>query len=61
MAFVEKVVKCNGCGKYFGYSEKKTKCPFCHAEYGEVVEGKTEEKKEAKKTQKKSFKIWNDN
>lgn len=37
---MEKVVKCSNqqCGLHFGYSEKKTKCPFCRTEYAEAVE-----------------------
>lgn len=58
----EKVVKCRNkkCGLYFGHSEKNTKCPFCHTEYDKAEE-KPEEKKEATKTQKYSFKKWKDN
>lgn len=60
----EKVVKCNKCEKYFGHTEKDTKCPFCHSEYV-IVEEKSGEKPKAKKlimkTQKESFKIWGDN
>jgi len=54
-----KVVKCkrSQCGLYFTHTEKDTKCPFCKTEYGKAEE-KVEEKKEATKTQKKSFKIW---
>jgi len=65
----EKVVKCKNdkCGLHFGYSEKQTKCPFCHTQYGKVEEktvssaeasAAKEEKKKAAKTQKESFKIW---
>jgi len=62
----EKVVKCRGCGQYFGHTEKKTKCPFCHAEYGKAASSAEasaakEEKKEATKTQKKIFKSWKNN
>lgn len=57
----EEVVKCSQCGKYFGHSEKNTKCPFCKTAYGKA-EGKSEEKfkekKETSQTQKKTFKIW---
>lgn len=28
-----KVVKCKECNSYFTYTEKDTKCPFCHTEY----------------------------
>lgn len=28
-----KVVKCKNCNSYFTYTEKDTKCPFCHTEY----------------------------
>ena len=68
-----KVVKCNRsqCGQYFMHTEKNTKCPFCHTEYGETVEEKTassteasaakKEKKGTTKTQKDSFKIWKNN
>jgi hypothetical protein len=71
----EKVVKCKNdiCGLHFGYSENKTRCPFCHTEYNKVEEktkspltsfNKTQDKplgagkKIAAKTQKVSFKIW---
>ena len=72
----EKVVKCKNdkCGLHFGYSEKKTKCPFCYAEYVKVEEkpenlsapagalaGGQASKKGTTKTQKESFKIWKDN
>ena len=47
------------------HTEKDTKCPFCHTQYGgvkvkaeEKTEDKPKEKKEVKKTQKESFKIW---
>lgn len=60
-----KVVKCNKCALYFMHTEKDTKCPFCHTQYGgvkvkaeEKTEDKPKEKKEVKKTQKESFKIW---
>lgn len=70
---MEKVVKCDNkqCGLHFGYSEKKTKCPFCKTEYVETVGEKPasfteasaakKEKKEVAKTRKESFKIWKDN
>lgn len=70
MAFVEKVVKCKKCDLYFGHSEKNTKCPFCHTEYGRVEEktasfaeasAAKKDKKGDTKTQKNSFKIWNNN
>jgi len=65
----EKVVKCKNdkCGLHFGYSEKQTKCPFCHTQFGKVEEKTSarggsasggEEKKGAAKTRKESFKIW---
>ena len=54
------VVKCSNCGQYFTHTKEDTKCPFCHTEYGEVLE-KTKEKKENKKTKKESFTIWKDN
>lgn len=60
---MEKVVKCNGCGQYFTREGKNIKyCPFpfCKTEYIEVG-GKDNEKKEATRTQKKSFKIWGKN
>lgn len=72
----QKVVKCAPCDKYFGYAEDNKNCPFCHTEYSEITEmadaGETAEletkdlheggqgKKEASKTQKKSFKMWKD-
>jgi hypothetical protein len=65
----EKVVKCAGCDKYFGYSEGNKNCPFCRAEYGKA-EGRVQDrakdlpaqtgKKVTTKTQKESFKIWKD-
>lgn len=55
----QKVVKCNGCGQYFMLTEKVTKCPFCKTEYVEIGE-KVNDKKEAPRTQKKSFEIWKD-
>ncbi len=64
----EKVVKCGNkqCGLYFGYSEKKTACPFCHTEYGKVEKETKENNKDKKgteekrsaKTSKESFKVW---
>ena len=58
------------------HTEKNTKCPFCHTEYGEVIEkeikdpstslDKTQDKplgagkKWPTKTQKASFKTWRD-
>jgi len=69
----EKVVKCGECDKYFGYTEVKKHCPFCHIEYREEekeikdpstpfddAQGKPlgAGKKRAAKTQKKPFKMW---
>ena len=56
---MNKVVKCSNskCGQYFMHTEKATKCPFCHTEYGKAEE-KSTSKKVAAKTRKKSFKIW---
>ena len=56
---MEKVVKCDNerCRLYFGYSEKKTKCPFCHTPYN-IVEEKPKEKKVTAKTPKESFNVW---
>ena len=56
----EKVVKCKNdtCGLHFGYSEKQTKCPFCHTKYGEVIEEETKARKVPVKSKKESFKIW---
>lgn len=65
----EKVVKCKNdkCGLHFGYSEKQTKCPFCHTEYiyNKVKEKSADEEKPTvqkgtAKTQKESFKMWKD-
>ena len=62
----QKVVRCSGCNKYFGYTEKSTKCPFCHTEHDGKVEEKSPDlsaqagKKGTTKTPKKSFKIWRD-
>ncbi|OHB08871.1 MAG: hypothetical protein A3I19_01035 [Candidatus Zambryskibacteria bacterium RIFCSPLOWO2_02_FULL_38_13] len=68
---MNKVVKCKNdkCGQHFMHTEKNTKCPFCHTEYGEAEEKPTVEEKSvneekpkarkvAVKTQKDSFKIW---
>ena len=67
---MEKVVKCDNeqCGLYFGYSEKKTKCPFCHTPHNTVEEkdkpphldisGGGKDKKVTAKTPKESFKVW---
>jgi len=66
---MEKVVKCRNkkCGLYFGYAEKKTKCPFCKTEYDKAEEKPRDPstslgagKKLTFKTQKDSFKIWKD-
>ena len=65
---MNRVVKCknNQCEQHFMHTEKSTKCPFCRTEYGEEEKPKEkevvdiEEKKEAKKTKKESFKIWKD-
>ena len=62
---MNKVVKCRKCGQHFMHTEKNTKCPFCHTEYGDV-EGKLKDlsaqtrKNGTTKTQKESFKIWRD-
>ena len=63
---MEKVVKCDNerCGLYFGYSEKKTKCPFCYTPYNAVEEKTAEKPKEKRipvKSRKETFKIWKNN
>ena len=61
---MEKVVKCDYCYKYFGYSETNTKCPFCHVEYIKIIEVEAKEvskKKENSKTSRQSFKTWLNN
>lgn len=60
---MEKVVKCGNkqCGLYFGYSEKRTTCPFCRTPYGKIeenIEEKAAERKVPIKKRKESFKIW---
>jgi len=61
----ENVVKCNNeeCGMHYGYSQEQTACPFCNTSY-KVSEEKVAEKPKVKKlvvkTEKESFKMWND-
>lgn len=55
---MEQVVKCSACGQHFMHTEVDTKCPFCHAEYVEVVKEKIVPKKLVVKTRKESFKMW---
>ncbi len=62
----ETVVKCGTCDNHFGHSEIKTKCPFCKAEYVEVKEKPKDlpaqaGRKVPVKTQKESFKMWENN
>lgn len=55
---MERVVKCNGCEKYFMHTEKDLNCPFCHIKYVEAAKKETKDKKWTAKTPKESFKIW---
>ncbi len=54
---MEKVVKCNGCGKYFMHTQKDLACPFCHITYVEVAKKETKEKNWTAKTPNESFKM----
>lgn len=54
----EKVVKCNKCNSFFGYTKERTKCPFCHTEYREVEEKNKTTRVLPVKTVKDSFKMW---
>lgn len=65
---MDKVVRCKNkkCALHFMLTEKVTKCPFCHIEYGEVKEKPKDLPAQAGKkltveTQKESFKIWKGN
>ena len=62
-----RVVKCDKCDKFFGWTKTDPKCRFCHAIYGEEIseveeeeikEEAEEESKETKKSHKKPFKMW---
>lgn len=69
----EKVVKCGQCDKYFVHTKELPKCPFCQTEYCGVEEKEITKKETTKvifkdikkknetteRTQKESFKIWN--